>query len=152
MLEEHLAMISTHLGLIARNTKRIADKLCGEEVPEKPAKTNKKDPKETPPAAPELTHAQARAAGAAQSAPATIQPTAKGGGTDMFETGVETPKAGYTELDVRNFAREVLDKKGWQVAEDILAKYAKTKKVKDVAVKDYSALIADYQEALKKKG
>lgn len=55
----------------------------------------------------------------------------------------EVNSSPLTEVDVRNAMKDLLNKKGWDPAEKLLSKFAKSCKVKDVKPQDYAALIKE---------
>jgi hypothetical protein len=53
-----------------------------------------------------------------------------------------------TELDVRKLMGQLCEKKGWDIGELVLTRYAKSCKIKDVKKEDYNAVVADATKIL----
>lgn len=138
MIEEQMEKIFNQLGRIADATEEIALHLTGKSVvPTKKTPVVDAGPGATSSVIAEDPGAKKPGKKSGTAAPAAVVLPQENG------------TVAYTELDVRNHMREVMDKKGYQKAEEILVKYAKSMKVKDVAAKDYAAVIADAQKVLK---
>lgn len=152
MLEEKLELIANSLSNISRNLERLAEVFCGDAVvrttavPEGDTVVSVKKTPGRPrgrkdPLAPSDRDAGASGFAAPGGEGSNAAEAAGRSGTSSVYTAV-------TELDVRNKARLVLDARGWDVAEKIVLKYAKSGKVKDVPAGSYSLIMQEFDNAL----